>query len=126
MEVRAVHIPHAADVWVMDESKNGGFPGRPNLLGMVRALSLLVRSMFIRGLPRNDLDGNLITSQTHQPNGFLGSLRTCSPVSWFLASFTFPMLPAPMVLPSAQVPVPQDMKVLRLVGTCVVPLPLAI
>jgi hypothetical protein len=34
-----------------------------------------------------------------------GPARTCSPVSQCFASLTFPMLPAPIVLPSAHVPV---------------------
>ena len=53
------------------------------------------------------------------PCGRCAKGRTCSPVSTFLASLTLPILPAPIVLPSAHVPVAGAvMVVLRLLTGC--------
>ena len=44
--------------------------------------------------------------------------HTCSPVSLCFASFTLPMLPAPIVLPSAHVPVAGAVMVVRRFAGC--------
>jgi hypothetical protein len=63
-------------------------------------------------LAGHDLDGDLsrglVFLQLEPPTSATsghGPARTCSPVSQCFASLTLPMLPAPIVLPSAHVPV---------------------
>lgn len=63
----------------------------------VESLGTILTATCDRG--KYPIDAPLVTGEGQ------GSIHTCSPVSIFFASFTFPMLPAPIVFPRAHWPV---------------------
>lgn len=126
--VCAHDISHATDVGVVEQADNGGFSGGSNLFGVVCSFAVGGALVLVLRLSRDDLNGDLgvvldvhsqLRSEAYAPNDEGTQVRTCSPVSECFASLTLPMLPAPMVLPSAHVPVlGAVMVVLLLVPGC--------
>lgn len=113
MIVGADNVAHAADIRVVDECDNSSLSSGAYLFGMISSFTVLGVAMFISRLARDDFDGNLRYVNTgtavHKREGRL----TCSPVSLLRASFTLPMLPAPIVFPRSQWPVVASMVVRR-------------
>lgn len=62
MIVRPLDIPHRADVGMIQEGDNGGFPGRTNLLRVIRPLTLTIATMLVCRLSRHNLYGHLLPS----------------------------------------------------------------
>lgn len=111
---------------MIEQGDDSSLSCRSYLLGMVCPFSVcpaLVVAIFSRA-PGNDLYGNLHSGINQLSGNLFGIVKhgqqreilTCSPPSILLASFTFPMLPAPIVLPRTQLPVCAGMVVLDLEG----------
>lgn len=114
--VGAHNVSHAADVGVIEKSHYGGLSGGPDLLGLV--CSLLICSGLVpilRGTTRDDFASNLWLKGIRMSIRYIDWVaqsrkererkrQTCSPVSSLRASFTLPILPAPIVLPSIHFP----------------------
>lgn len=130
--IRPHDIAHTADIRMVQKANNGGLACGPHFFGVVSSLAVGLAVVLVRRLTRHDLYGNLEEDVSNvlaerYACGIMaarsyGDGHTCSPVSTLLASFTLPMLPAPIVLPRAHCPVWGVLiVVLRLVGVACEP-----
>jgi hypothetical protein len=101
-------VLHAADIRMVEESDYRCLSRGSYLFGTVGPFSLTGASVFLGRVSGDDLHGGLYTQWSAKTGLSPGRQRaslTCSPVSMFFASFTLPILPAPMVFPRAHWPV---------------------
>ena len=129
MVIGSYDVTHGTHIRMIEQCDDCCFSSCADLLRLICSFTLAVALMLICRQPRDNLDRNLM-GHIYQPSFpflYISSERicgpTCSPVSTFLASFTFPMLPAPIVFPRAHCPVWALMVVRRLLdpllpGTC--------